>query len=263
MNRKTLALMVVGSLIAIPLAATAQVTSLFYQGDFMTGTSTYLPVGLTAPGNGVFATLPTAPVLGAYTVSLTVDGSVSANDLTLAAFSFNFNGSNGVANFSPVIALDADAATFTFGSADFSGPGGDIILTSSNGAITGATVDLRNTPFHESSSQIEIGPTGDSFAYGYAGGLGGCQDLVLSGPNPVPYAGPAINPCSVSASNKTPGAWLVTTQAPEIDPASAAGGLTLLLGGLAVMRGRRVRQLPATCRCDGGDHPGDFWSWQR
>jgi hypothetical protein len=29
------------------------------------------------------------------------------------------------------------------------------------------------------------------------------------------------------------------TKAPEIDPASAAGGITLLLGGLSVMRGRR------------------------
>ncbi len=31
-------------------------------------------------------------------------------------------------------------------------------------------------------------------------------------------------------------------QAPEIDPASAASGLTLLLGGLAVAGGRRAKQ---------------------
>jgi hypothetical protein len=30
--------------------------------------------------------------------------------------------------------------------------------------------------------------------------------------------------------------------APEIDPASALGGLTLLLGGLAVVRGRRSKK---------------------
>jgi hypothetical protein len=29
--------------------------------------------------------------------------------------------------------------------------------------------------------------------------------------------------------------------APEIDPSSAMAGLTLMLGGLAVMRGRRVK----------------------
>jgi len=32
--------------------------------------------------------------------------------------------------------------------------------------------------------------------------------------------------------------------APEIDPTSAASGLTLLLGGLVVLRGRRRVQLP-------------------
>jgi hypothetical protein len=31
-------------------------------------------------------------------------------------------------------------------------------------------------------------------------------------------------------------------QAPEIDPASIASGLTLLLGGLAVIGGRRAKQ---------------------
>jgi hypothetical protein len=31
-------------------------------------------------------------------------------------------------------------------------------------------------------------------------------------------------------------------KAPEIDPASAMGGLTLLVGGLAVLRGRRQKK---------------------
>jgi hypothetical protein len=38
--------------------------------------------------------------------------------------------------------------------------------------------------------------------------------------------------------SSTPGVWQAVP-APEIDPASAASGLTLLFGGLAVMRGRR------------------------
>ena len=33
----------------------------------------------------------------------------------------------------------------------------------------------------------------------------------------------------------------IITRAPEIDPASAMAGLTLLVGGLAVLRGRRVK----------------------
>lgn len=32
------------------------------------------------------------------------------------------------------------------------------------------------------------------------------------------------------------------TQAPEIDPASAMSGVSLLIGGLAVLRGRRKKQ---------------------
>jgi hypothetical protein len=36
-------------------------------------------------------------------------------------------------------------------------------------------------------------------------------------------------------------AGVVTFQAPEIDPTSAASGLTLLLGGLAVLRARREK----------------------
>jgi hypothetical protein len=32
------------------------------------------------------------------------------------------------------------------------------------------------------------------------------------------------------------------TSAPEIDPAGALSGLTLLLGGLAIVRGRRIKK---------------------
>jgi hypothetical protein len=39
-----------------------------------------------------------------------------------------------------------------------------------------------------------------------------------------------------------PGPTAVPLKAPEIDPASALSALTLLLGGLAVVRGRRVRK---------------------
>ncbi len=36
-----------------------------------------------------------------------------------------------------------------------------------------------------------------------------------------------------------------TAVAPEIDPASAASGITLLLAAVAIIRGRRVRNKPA------------------
>lgn len=37
-------------------------------------------------------------------------------------------------------------------------------------------------------------------------------------------------------------AIVVDQQVPEIDPASAISGMTLLLGGLAVIRGRRAKK---------------------
>ena len=50
------------------------------------------------------------------------------------------------------------------------------------------------------------------------------------------FAAPASNP------NFGYGSWSATeVRAPEIDPASAASALTLLLGGLAVLKGRRTQ----------------------
>ncbi|HEX4025812.1 MAG TPA: hypothetical protein VHX52_14080 [Steroidobacteraceae bacterium] len=54
------------------------------------------------------------------------------------------------------------------------------------------------------------------------------------------YAGSwnSVNPPSMRGSADIP----TLTSAPEIDPSSAFAGLTLLLGGLAVVRGRRVKK---------------------
>ncbi|HTT05511.1 MAG TPA: hypothetical protein VMF64_09495 [Steroidobacteraceae bacterium] len=49
---------------------------------------------------------------------------------------------------------------------------------------------------------------------------------------PAAHVGFAIAPHMAAA----------VTSAPEIDPAGALSGLTLLLGGLAVVRGRRVKK---------------------
>ncbi len=47
------------------------------------------------------------------------------------------------------------------------------------------------------------------------------------------------DPCFSLTQTTPPGSWSAAIAAPEIDPASAAGGLALLLGGLAVLRGRK------------------------
>jgi hypothetical protein len=51
----------------------------------------------------------------------------------------------------------------------------------------------------------------------------------------VPWLKPICIPFSPPSGRSQP----TRTQAPEIDPASAMAGLTMLAGGIAVLRGRR------------------------
>jgi hypothetical protein len=48
-----------------------------------------------------------------------------------------------------------------------------------------------------------------------------------------------------NASSDHAGVWTSHVAAPEIDPASAASGLALLLGGLVVLRGRKRQGITA------------------
>ena len=59
--------------------------------------------------------------------------------------------------------------------------------------------------------------------------LGVASGSFAFGPPPPPQPPPSWEP---------PPPWI--HRAPEIDPAGAIAGLTLLAGGLAVLRGRRV-----------------------
>jgi hypothetical protein len=115
-----------------------------------------------------------------------------------------------------------------YGSASFS-------FTTDNGRISGwgINIDFTGTPGTntETSLYALITPGSDSFTqqtFGFA-----CQ--------PPPGLPSPCQPISFSSSNL--GVW--TTAAPEIDPASAASGLTLLLGGLAALSGRRKLVLTA------------------
>jgi hypothetical protein len=54
----------------------------------------------------------------------------------------------------------------------FAGSSGKIDLIKSNGAITGATIDVAFSSYHQSSMFLAIGPDGDSVSYTYAGLFG-------------------------------------------------------------------------------------------
>jgi hypothetical protein len=133
--------------------------------------------------------------------SITLSGSGAASNVT----SFQFNVSDGT----------------QLGD----GPYPIIELTTANGVVTGAIVDWDKPAIGGSyifDVSFNIGPQGDTY-----------NNIVAGGPS-----GECLPYCGVMESNSTPGVWEVV-RAPEIDPESAASGLTLLLGGLAVLRGWR------------------------
>jgi hypothetical protein len=236
MNTKILGLLAVG-LTAGPIAANAQTTTLDYQGTVMNGISIYLPVGQTQA-----TPLPTANFTGTLTASLTLTGSLSANDLTLVSYDINLNGrSNGtIFSLTNITAGPPDVIREP-GGPIFCGTTSCIDLTTSHGAFTGATIDLTSFTYHSNFEHVVIGPTGDSFSFAFGNVNGGCESILPA--NNAPYMGPTINPCRADASNSKAGVWTVT-RTPEIDPASAVSGLTLLLGGVAVLRGRRAQMVP-------------------
>jgi hypothetical protein len=106
--------------------------------------------------------------------------------------------------------------------------------TNATGAIDGWSILLDGSVpgpggYELSATSVDRGGVGGDSATLSAA----CTAFFNSGP-------PQSFGCASSGRNTTPGVWTSpATQAPEIDPASAASGLTLLLGGVAVLRGRR------------------------
>jgi hypothetical protein len=185
--------------------AQAQDTTLAYHGLDMTGTSTTLDLSTgTVIGSSAFD--------ASFLVQLDISGSLAAHDLQLLS--------------ADVIAshyiLDLPSSLVGQGGPDFCSLGGCIDLTTKNGQITGATIVISG-----SVGTANIGPAGDSFAFSFGDPGDTCMNH-------------ASGECVLTAANKTPGTWTVaTTSVPEIDPTSAASGLMLLFGSLAVVRSRR------------------------
>src|ERR1700733_1037459 len=107
--------------------------------------------------------------------------------------------------------------------------------TNGQGAIDGWSILLDGTVFGPGGYTL----TASSSEIGSVGG-----DSATMSTTCTAFFSPSLQPpqgfgCGASGSNMKPGVWTSPTRAPEIDPASAASSLILLLGGFAVMRGRR------------------------
>jgi hypothetical protein len=209
MGHKILGLLA-ACLIAAPIAVRAQTETLYYQGSIMNGS-------VSESGYA-----PPAPFAFSGSIVLSSPLGANLNDATIVPTSWGFNSPLGELNSTFAAEQPDDSgATFEF--------------TTVKGKITGWSIDLyggidesTNSPSYESGL---IGLSGDSYSGGFS--------------SPSCNAPPGFpTPCfAVSFANSKPGAWTASVNTPELDPASLAGGLTLLLGGLAVLCGRRVAPL--------------------
>jgi hypothetical protein len=121
------------------------------------------------------------------------------------------------------------------------GPGGPLGLWSTNlyvyngvgsvlvnDSLTSAIINFNSNFYHTPPWSVRVDGSGAVVDYLFASTQGTCQN------------GSHISDlCSFAAGSHGAGTWTTTTQAPEIDSASAASGLTLLLGGIAVLRTRK------------------------
>jgi hypothetical protein len=227
MNSKLLRVLSI-AIVGAPAAVYAQTTTLDYQGN----------VG------GVV--LPSSPLTATYTASITLTGSLAANNLYITSYDVSLSGSNGYSDGSNSGSAGPSSPIFieSPGGTSFCGSltGSCIDLTTANGAITGASIQIFSSGYHVSTTTFRIGSEGDWYNSQASGTNGGCNIPYIPG---TVYTGPTINPCTVSSGNTMAGSWTVT-QAPELDGSSALSGMMLLLGGAAVLRGsnRPARRLP-------------------
>jgi hypothetical protein len=189
--------------------AQAQETTLTYHGLDMSGTATTL-------NTSTAMVIASSAFDASFFVQLDISGSLADHDLKLISADLI------VSHY----ILNLPSSLVGQGGPDFCSLGGCIDLTTKNGQITGATIAISGTGPGVFTNTANIGPAGDSFYYAFG--------------DPGATCNRASGECILSAANKTPGTWSVATSSvPEIDPTSAASGLMLLFGSLAVVRSRR------------------------
>jgi hypothetical protein len=220
MNSKILRLalgsMVAGSMVAGPMAAHAQTETLDYIGSPFTSRNID-----GNSSNGLANSI--AENAGELVLSSPLGDNLNSAVVTPLSWSFDSNtqfGSIYLNSRNPAAGDPGDSMSFMFS-------------TNANGAITGWSIAVIGGIFKGTNSpsfaQFTIGNAGDTFSTGF------------STPS---CAAPPPTPCYiVTESNAASGSWNSTiARAPEIDSTAAAGALTMLLGCIAVLRGRREIQ---------------------
>jgi hypothetical protein len=205
MNNRVLGLLAVG-LMAGPTSVNAQATTYTYQGAPLFGS-----VDISPPAGADSFTMPPFAV-----------GTLNGFIILSAPLGDNLNN----VSVTPVFVDISTGGPLFRGDFTFS--------TNANGAIDGWSISLDGSVpgpggYELMATSVDRGGVGKDSATLSAF----CTAFFTSG-SPQSFG------CGSSGINTAPGVWTSpATQAPEIDPASAASGLTLLLGAVAVLRGRR------------------------
>lgn len=205
-------------------AAHAQVTTLNYSANIYGTEDQY---------QGLGSTTPPITFSGILTAQVVID--ITSQGALLDSYNFRVNGlPNGLtwetSSYLPVPVVSTGNSSPYFSI-------NQVGSIQTDSAFTYAIVGLNEHFYRGPHIAVGISPIapgsnlfGASIYYQYGSLNGACQN----GANP----GPA-GLCDLSVISTSPSKWTSTTQAPEIDPASAASGLTVLLGAIAVLRGRK------------------------
>jgi hypothetical protein len=201
-------------LMTAPIAAFAQTETLDYFGSPFTSVS--------ISGNSTVAAQDGIPTSNTGEIVLSAPLGDNLNNVAVNPESYTFDSSNRFGSFylssqSPFRNTPGNYASFSFS-------------TNAAGVVTGWNIDVvggifvgTNSPSHAS---VTITNGGDTFSAGFS-------SPSCSAPN----GGSCYQ---IRESTSSPGSFSSSgARAPEIDPRSAMSALTLLLGALAVLRGRR------------------------
>jgi hypothetical protein len=233
-QRLTTVLGVTALVALFPIVAAAQVLGTYQiTGGDWAGTSSPLQEG-TVTGNGFTGTLEGYP-LPLYHGFVLTEGDI---DFSMA--------------FSPPAGRDNGAYLLIVGPSDLASEGlvpvyysnGESPYIQESGEIA-AQVDITgagtfSAPF-TMSAEVAYGAPGTSTPLGYADFVGsGTLTVAVQPPQCSDGACGPLTISNVDYSFATPPA-----AAPELDPGSAGSGLTLLLGGLLVLLGRRKQPVAA------------------